>query len=204
MFQFRRKPDLKKLLERKDVQGLVQALQRASDDARTEIAQILVDMRDPRATEALLREAESADMSVRRIAAQAINRIDPEHKYVAAVHMLNDVHRNVRTAAIGILASLGNPKALDALITTLKKERDPQARAAAATAIGTLKDRRGLQPLLDAIDDGDERVRIAAVDSLAVLGDRTALDTIIRMHETDEHPDGRQAAERAIAKLQRG
>jgi HEAT repeat protein len=200
---FHRRPDINKLMERQDIQGLIKAFQRASEEARAEIAQILVDMRDPRATEALLRESESADMSIRRIAAQALNRVDPEHKYIAAIHMLNDMHRNVRVSAAGILASLGNPGSLEALIKMLARERDPQARAAAAHAIGTLKDRRGLQPLIDALQDDDERVRISAIKALAHLGDRTALPALMELHENDPHPDGRAAAETAIHDLSR-
>jgi len=199
---FTRNPNIKKLLERDDIQGLVRALGRASADVRAEIVQVLVDMRDPRATEALMLEAERGNMSVRSLAAQALNRVDPERKYIAAVHMLSDVHRNVRTAAAGILAVLGNPKALDALTTTLTNDRDPQARSAAALAVGMLHDRRSLQPLIEALDDHDDRVRVAAAGALSALGDRTALEPLMRMHENDPHPEGRSAAEKAITKLQ--
>lgn len=200
---FQRRVDLKKLMERQDVQGLIHALRRASADARGEIVQILADIRDPRATEALLREAESGDMSLRKLVAEQLHRIDPERKYIAAAHMLNDVQRNVRIAAAGILASLGNPKALEELIKTLQKSGDPQTRAAAAEAIGKLRDRRGLATLMTALDDHDDRVRIAACDALALLGDRTARDALMRLHESDPHPAVRDAAVKAINALSR-
>jgi HEAT repeat protein len=198
---FFRRPNLKTIAERKDVQALVKMLRKASDEARAEIAQILVDMRDPRATQALLQESESSNPSVRQIAAQALNRIDPEHKYVAAIHMLNDVHRQVRTAAIEALATMGHPKALDMLIRTSEKERDPQARVAAIEAIGKLKDRRGLQALINALDDIDERVRIASADALAKLEDRTSISALLKLHQSDSHPAVRAAAERALTIL---
>lgn len=196
------RPNLQKLMEREDVQGLVKALGRASADARVEIIQVLADMRDPRATEALMREAEKGDMTIRSLAAQALQRVDPDRKYIAAVHLLSDVHRNVRTAAIGLLAALGNPNALDALIKTLEHDRDAQARSAAALAIGTLHDRRSLQPLIETLDDKDERVRVAAAGALGALGDRTALEPLMRMHESDPDPEGRTAADNAIRKIQ--
>ncbi len=199
---FQNRPNLKKLMERQDVQGLVRALARASQEARGEIIQILADIRDPRATEALMREAESGDITIRSLAASALQKVDPERKYIAAVHLLSDVHRNVRTAAISILAALGNPKGLDALIKTLDRDHDAQARAAAALAIGTLHDRRSLHPLIAALQDKDERVRIAAAGALGALGDRTALDPLMRMHESDPDPEGRKAAEGAISRLQ--
>jgi HEAT repeat protein len=199
---FRRRIDLKKLMERQDIQGLITALQHAGADARQEIVQILADIRDPRATEALMREAESADMSVRRLVAEQLHKIDPERKYLAALHMLNDVQRQVRINGAGVLATLGHPQALDALIHTLARSGDPQTRAAAAEAIGKLKDRRGLNTLIAALDDKDDRVRVTAATALAKLGDRTALDALIRMHaqETDAAP--RAAMQRAIEALQ--
>lgn len=200
---FQRRVDLKKLMERQDVQGLIRALHRASADARGEIVQILADIRDPRATEALLREAESGDMSIRKLVAEQLHRIDPERRYIAAAHMLNDVQRNVRIAAAGILATLGNPKALEELIKTLQRSGDPQTRAAAAEAIGKLRDRRGLATLMTALDDQDDRVRIAACDALAQLGDRTASNTLMRLHESDPHPAVRDAAMKAINALSR-
>ena len=199
---FNRNPNLQKLAQREDVQGLIKALQHASEGARAEIVQILADIRDPRATEALMKEAEQGEMSIRHLAVEAIKRIDPDRKYVAAIHMLNDVHRNVRTAAAGILAMLGNPKALDALLKTLATDSDAQARAAAAQAVGALKDRRALNPLIAALHDHDDRVRIAAAHALAQLGDRTALDPLMRMHEAETHPDARTAADQAITQLQ--
>ncbi len=198
---FNRRPDLKKLVEREDVQGLIKMLGKASADARTEIVQILADIRDPRATEALMRELESQDMSLRRLAAEALQKVDPEHKYVAAVHLLNDVHRSVRTAAAGVLAALGNPKALDALLATLQRDSDPQARAAAAHAVASLHDRRGLSALISALRDSDDRVRSAAAAGLATLGDRTALPQLMDVHTGDPHPNVRDAAEKAIASL---
>ncbi len=199
---FKRGPDLKKLMEREDVQGLIHALRQASDDTRAEIIQILADIRDPRATEALLRELEGRDMTIRRLAAEALNRVDPERKYVAAIHLLDDMQRSVRTAAAGVLAALGNPKAIDALIRAIKHDSDPQARAAAAHAVGALHDRRGLNPLLQALEDADDRVRIAAANALATLGDRTALPSLTHIHEADPHPNVRDAAERAIAHIE--
>lgn len=200
---FQRNPDLRRLMEREDVQGLIKALSHATEEARGEIVQILADMRDPRATEALMREAEQSDnMSLRRLAAEALKRVDPDRKYIAAVHLLGDVHRSVRTAAIGLLAATGNPKALDALASTLGTDRDAQARAAAAKAIGHLRDRRGVQPLITALNDADERVRLAAIEGLLAIGDRAALPGLMQAHEQDPHPEVRVAAEKAIATLQ--
>lgn len=203
MAWFQRTPDLKKLMAREDVQGLLQALRKAGDDARAEIIQILGEIRDPRATEALIRESEqSGDLTIRRLAAETLKKVDPERKYLAALHLLNDVHRSVRTAAASLLAATGNPKALDALLDTLKKDSDPQARAAAAHAVASLHDRRALPSLLAALTDGDDRVRVAAANGLATLGDRTALDALMQLHGDDPHPDVRDAAGRAIARLQ--
>ncbi len=200
---FQRRPDLKKLMEREDVQGLIHALRKAGDDTRGEIVQILADIRDPKAVEALMQEAERGDHTLRALVGQALGRIDPERKYIAAVHLLDNAQRGLRMAAIGVLTALGDPHALDALMSTAQRDRDPQAREAAVQAIGTMRDRRGLPALLKSLDDADQRVRVAAAKALGTLGDRTALDALMRTHESDPQPDVRAAAEAAIEALSR-
>jgi HEAT repeat protein len=200
---FRRRPDLQKLMEREDVQGLIRVLRRAGSDMRAEAVQILADMRDPKATEALMREAERGDKTLRALVGQALKQVDPEQKYAAAVRLLADAQRGLRLAAIGVLTAVGSPHALDALLHTLKRDRDPQARAAAAQAIGSMHDRRGVPGLLDVLEDADEQVRAAAARALGVLGDRAAIDALVRVHAGDPHPEVRAAADEAIAALER-
>ncbi len=200
---FNRNQNIKKLMERQDVQGLIKALKHASEEARTEIIQILADIRDPKATEALLKEAESKDLTLRKLAAQALQKIDPERRYLSAAHIISDTSSKLRVAAIGLMASVGNPKSIETLTNTIKNDRDPAIRAAAAKGIGQIRDRRGAQALVGALTDADKQVRIAAADALAQLGDRSVLPDLMKMHENDPLPEGRTAAENAIAALSR-
>lgn len=198
---FRRSPDLKKLFERQDVQGLIKALKTAREDVKEEIIKILADIRDPRATQALLREAESTDLTIRRLAAQALMKVDPEQKYLAAVHALSDMQRSMRVAALNLLGTLSNPKSLDLLTRSLANDREPMARAAAAKSLGMLKDRRGVNHLIDALGDEDAHVRQSIVEALGNIGDRAALSNVLRVSEMDANADVREAARAAAQKL---
>ncbi|MBA3826616.1 MAG: HEAT repeat domain-containing protein, partial [Ktedonobacterales bacterium] len=57
----------------------------------------------------------------------------------------------------------------------------PSARAAAAEALGTLRDRRALEPLLAALHDADAAVRLAATRALGKLSDPKAQPALLQL-----------------------
>jgi HEAT repeat protein len=64
------------------------------------------------------------------------------------------------------LAQLGDLRAVDALIETMREHRDFYVRLGAATALGDLKALDAVPALIDALDEKDQLVRTAASESL--------------------------------------
>lgn len=71
-------------------------------------------------------------------------------------------------------------------------------RAAAATAIGGLRDPAAIAPLLSALGDADADTRARAADALAVFGDRTVQPLVRQLNVPS--PDIRSAARRALSR----
>jgi HEAT repeat protein len=67
-------------------------------------------------------------------------------------------------------------------------------------ALGKIKDRSALEPLIACLHDRDMQVRVGAIETLAVIGDGRATGPI-RMLLQDRFSDVRESAQRAIAKL---
>ncbi|MFH1347801.1 MAG: HEAT repeat domain-containing protein, partial [Candidatus Margulisiibacteriota bacterium] len=59
------------------------------------------------------------------------------------------------------------------------RSRDPKERAAAATALGALKYRQAVKPLIVALEDEDEVVRKNAAWALGAIGDPQAVEPLI-------------------------
>ena len=70
------------------------------------------------------------------------------------------------------LARLGDRRATLPLIKVLQKHRDFYARLGAATALGELKDPRGVEPLIEGLNDKDDLVRTASAEALRKITDR--------------------------------
>jgi HEAT repeat protein len=78
---------------------------------------------------------------------------------------------------------------INTLILQLKST-DPAARARAAEALGTLRDRRAFNPLREAAASADATLRHAAVIALATFGD---LQIVSKAARTEKDPKAREA-----------
>ena len=79
---------------------------------------------------------------------------------------------------------------------------DPSRRWKAAEGLARLGDRRGVGPLINALKDGDWRVRRKAAWALGVLGDSRAVIPLRRamLHEMDSVKEMMEEAIREIAR----
>jgi len=82
-----------------------------------------------------------------------------------------------RIKAVEALGKLGDSRAVDALILTLK-DSDRDVRRAAFVALRNLGDLRAMDPLIQALKDSDDYVRFAATHALGNLGDPKAVDPL--------------------------
>jgi HEAT repeat protein len=138
------------------------------------------------------------DASVRRAAAEALTPL----KHPTAVDPLSvalkDQNPGVRKACVGALAARGGLRVVNPLVEALQ-DTDPDVRSAAAaavyrrlmtdpdqdtrqatvTALGKPGSADSVEPLIKAIMDADEGVRVAAIKSLQAVGDVRAIPSLV-------------------------
>jgi len=93
-----------------------------------------------------------------------------------------------------------NDDAIVKLAQTLTTAKADKARLSAAVALGELRDKRALRPLVRALSDDNKTVRAVAATSLGLLGDDKALPALKRATQ-DKHKTVRQSAVEAIARI---
>lgn len=115
---------------------------------------------------------------LRAVAAKTL-AVDPSQEDIATlIRLLADRDLSVETAAV---AALGAHKIEEARTELLVRARVgfPAVRAAALEAIGRMGGEYVLEALIQAINDKDHGVRIAATKGLAALGDPAAAQVLI-------------------------
>jgi HEAT repeat protein len=138
------------------------------------------------------------------VAAQALGDIGDKRAVDSLIWAIwNSQSGAVVCAAIEALGKIGDPRALDDL-TRVLQDPNPgvrkEARVDAAGSMGKLGDRKAVWPLVRALEDGDFRLRLAAIQSLGELGDARALSALTVMAERGDYAE-RPAAVKAIARI---
>lgn len=136
-----RPPNVEKYRKKKNVKGLIKALEYGDDaHVRRDAVQALGECGDARAVEPLTVRLRDADLSVRLDAAK-------------------------------VLGDFGDPRAVNALLKTLRDPGKPQLREAAAQALGALGDTSALtlERLIERLRDFVPDVRAAAAEALERL-----------------------------------
>jgi HEAT repeat protein len=117
---------------------------------------------------AALEEERHPDVARRLL--YALARLGERRALTMAVRWLD--HPGVGPSAVLVLVGIGTPTAVRRLRSALTESaRHPFVRAAAASGLGKLGDRRAVDLLLPLIRDPDERVRAGALDGLRLLAD---------------------------------
>jgi len=182
-------PSIKKLEEKRGVAALVEALQGEDLERAREAAAALGRIGDPAAGLVLINAL--ADAGLRDAAAAALvtmrsNVVD------ILVMALRQAHPDVRDASAdpsvratiaGILGRVGDPLAVEPLITAL--DDVDEVGLAAAEALGRLRDPRALEPLSRVVVP----FGITAVEALAELSDERGTAVVVDWVMPDG-PDG--------------
>jgi hypothetical protein len=96
-----------------------------------------------------------------------------------------------RKKAILALATMPAwPSVTKLLTNALHKDQDGRVRTTAATALGTLKARRALPDLRQALDDKETTVRFAAAQSLWKMGDHSGREILLNVLDGEISPSG--------------
>ena len=139
--------------------------------------------------EELVEELGSEDPQVRREAAEALaDHIEPAALPLLTRAALTDDELAVRITAEDALRKLD----IEELIRILLTHQDPVMRAAAAEALGIVRDPRGVDPLREALTNDDEAlVRVAVARALERIGGRRAEEGLLEAAKWDEDTEVR-------------
>jgi HEAT repeat protein len=138
-------PRVSRLRRRRDVPGLVEALQNSGPRTRRTAANALILITDPRAIDALVAALEDPDELVRLNATLALGEFQGRPELGAIMeHLASALHDEsplVRSMAASALARAKDPQAVPALIAALD-DPDGNVRATISAVLPTFDDPR--------------------------------------------------------------
>lgn len=158
------------------VPTLIDVMQAHKGRASWEVASILVDVDDPRVTEAMCRALHSRNPIMTQYAVNALQRVGGPHVERALVEALPNVPYMTQFQIIGAVEHLRIHQALPLLLDLMSGEAEGTFRLAIIQALGYLGD-AGTLPLLNrCLDDENahirKRSRIAIDRIMARQGER--------------------------------
>jgi HEAT repeat protein len=119
--------------------------------------------------EEMLRLLESPDQQQRILAARAFCEIEEARAIPALIQFLNDPCPLMRVSAAYGLGRNPSPTAVEPLIAQLQRDWNGYARKGMVWALGNSRDRRSLEPLVDALRTDISAVRLWAATALAQM-----------------------------------
>jgi uncharacterized NAD(P)/FAD-binding protein YdhS/HEAT repeat protein len=158
---------------------------------RSAVLRALKPLRSPAALQGALAALQDEDAGVRREAVGVLGYLQTDAVIPALRDAAHDVYPDVRRAAVNALI----PRRIasgDSL-----KDADWRVRQDAAESVGKVKDRKGFEALLAALDDDYWQVRQKAAWSLGELGDVRAVPVLGRLLLS--HPESNVRKEAAAA-----
>ena len=184
-------PDVEKLKAKRDIKGLLKALDyEKSASLRRAAADALGELQDTQAVEPLLAAMDDSEVEVRQAAIKALGRIGDLRAVVPLLGALESKVMPLRSAAADALESIGGDPAVQARCAIVKQDW-PRVESFGPQAV---------EPLIAALRDGEADTRRMAVEILGRVGDRKAVEPLCATLR-DSHWAVRQAAVRALAAL---
>jgi HEAT repeat protein len=140
--------------------------------------------------------ATDPDAQVAEAAIDALARLATPEAVASLIDLMADTAR--REASVDALARLGEQKI--ELIGRGLKQTQPSVRRAVIDALRRMKHPTATGVLSGALDDEDASVRLAAVNALAYLGNRSAERKLRALMRTDPDTAVRRAAQKALSR----
>lgn len=181
---------------------LIDALEHADVDVRKAARSALAEIGEP-AVEPLNKVLLTEGKQYRWFAADALRRIGDQRAAEPFRQVLQDRSDNeyVRTEAAKALGKLGGAGVLALLVRRLHDKRELETvRRGAARGLGLLRDRRGFEPLLQALKEGSAGMRWDVAAALGDLGDPRGVEPLITLLK-DSSMQVRWEAAKALGKL---
>jgi len=144
------KPNVGKLVVKKDVKGLVKALNDGDAGLRYRAASALGDFDDHSVTQALIEALYDEHLVVRYSAADALTKIGNTSAVPALRRTLKDRQWIMRKKAVLALGGVGDESDIPVLVHMLRDE-DEEVRKAVVSAIGNIGGSAAVRALIDAL-----------------------------------------------------
>jgi len=162
------RPNVQKLFEKKDGDGLAKALTDPEKEIRVAAAKGLGMLHYGMAVPQLCAALKDHAPVVRRAAADALGLIGGERPVDPLIDLLHDIAPEVRQSATDALRKIG-PPAVRALCKSLTSDNAP-VRLSAVQILAQIGDSRVVKPLCNLLNDPDANVRQAAAKALVKFG----------------------------------
>ncbi len=183
------RPNVQKMMKKKDVNGLIRAIGDAERHVRLAAIEALGDIGDTRAVEPLIAALKDSSWGVRQYAATALGAIGDTRAVKPLTAAFKDNKKIVRKAAAEALAKIGlsvepeaqawylvaleewsrviplGESAIEPLVTALR-----EGEVCAANALGEIGSVRALEPLSAALKEDDYYLRKAAAAAIGKIG----------------------------------
>lgn len=205
-------PNIDELTHKRDVDGLIKALDNREPEIRRDAAKSLGTLGVMTAVDPLIVALKDPDPSVRTAAIYALNLLGDPRAVEPFIISLKDEDVSVRIAAAQALGYSADPRAADPLIITLKDE-DLSVREAASDALirigepavkalSTSGDPQAVDILIAILIDDRGIVSVAVANALGEIGDLRAVDPLIEaLINSSGHPDDTRAVANALIKI---
>lgn len=138
------------------------------------------------------------DELVREQASESLELIG-EPAVEPLIEGLNNPNKNIRRCSARILGELGDDRAIEPLIENLRDD-NKWVRRDTSGALSKMGD-PATEPLIGLLDDSDWRVRGAAAWGLGRIGNRKAVEPLIKILLEDENGFVRSGAANALGSI---
>ena len=167
--------DIGRLVSKRDLGGLIAALESEDKNTRWMAAGGLGELRDPRAIDPLIRALADPDPDVRWKAVEALGSIGDARATEALIPFLTDPDDTVRLQVVWALGRIRDQRATTHLIPFLV-DPDYDVKIAAIWALGAIGGRHAARVLREMLLDRHSGVRSKVAESLEMCGWRPADD----------------------------
>lgn len=161
-------PALGALGDTRAVKFLIEKLDDKNEDTRKDAAIALGKLSDTNAVDALKQLIADKSASVRVAAAEALDKLGHSEWTQWIKGNKNDFHRLTRSK---------DPMVFE-LLLKMKQDADT------IMALGTMGDKRAVEPLIQQLDTDDDKIQLAAINALGHLRDKRAIQPLIKKLES--------------------
>ncbi|MEX2720643.1 MAG: HEAT repeat domain-containing protein, partial [Candidatus Wukongarchaeota archaeon] len=180
------------------VEPLIKLLNHKEFYVRWQAVRALQNIGDKRAFEPLLKALNDENGEVRWKAAETLGKMRDKKAADHLIKALEDEDERVRMNAMMALFEIGDTRAVEPLIRMVKGElvsplwHDGYFHHEAIEALGKMRAKKAVEPLIQALDDSETNVRTRAAEALGMIKDPRAVEPLIE--HLSKWPEGSDAA----------